>query len=178
MVLSRAGRYWETVQRLNLSQLYTAPTAIRLLIKHGNEHVDKYDLSSLRTLGSVVRLSLYKVFSKAKSMDPSVVFFFRASPLTWRLGTGTTRSSAKKSASSWTRGGKRRRAVFVSVRDHRHQVLKFVRVCQCVPCSAFGPSSSTTKYKFNYSMYLQPECNHHIECLNLFGQNSIFRAKN
>jgi len=47
------GRYWDTVQRLRLTQLYTAPTAIRLLIKHGNEHVDKYDLSSLRTLGSV-----------------------------------------------------------------------------------------------------------------------------
>lgn len=48
-----SGRYWDTVQRLRLTQLYTAPTAIRLLIKHGNEHVDKYDLSSLRTLGSV-----------------------------------------------------------------------------------------------------------------------------
>ena len=48
------GRYWETVQRLQLNQFYTAPTAIRLLIKHGDDHVNKYDLSSLRTLGSVV----------------------------------------------------------------------------------------------------------------------------
>ena len=48
------GRYWETIQRLRVNQLYTAPTAIRLLIKHGDEHVDKYDLSSLKTLGSVV----------------------------------------------------------------------------------------------------------------------------
>jgi acetyl-CoA synthetase len=56
-VCSPAGRYWETVQRLKVNQLYTAPTAIRLLLKHGNEHVEKYDLTSLRTLGSVVGLS-------------------------------------------------------------------------------------------------------------------------
>jgi acetyl-CoA synthetase len=49
------GRYWETVQRLKINQLYAAPTAIRLLLKYGDEHVEKYDLSSLRTLGSVVR---------------------------------------------------------------------------------------------------------------------------
>jgi acetyl-CoA synthetase len=55
-VCSPAGRYWETVQRLKVNQLYTAPTAIRLLLKHGNEHVEKYDLTSLRTLGSVVGL--------------------------------------------------------------------------------------------------------------------------
>lgn len=48
-----AGRYWEMVQRLKINQFYTAPTAIRLLIKHGDDHVDKYDLGSLRTLGSV-----------------------------------------------------------------------------------------------------------------------------
>lgn len=36
-----------------MNQFYCAPTAIRLLIKHGSDHVDKYDLGSLRTLGSV-----------------------------------------------------------------------------------------------------------------------------
>lgn len=41
------------MQRLKVNQFYTAPTAIRLLIKHGDEYVHKYDLSSLRTLGSV-----------------------------------------------------------------------------------------------------------------------------
>lgn len=57
-LVSAIGRYWETVQRLKVNQFYTAPTAIRLLIKHGDEHVEKYDLSSLRTLGSVVWLQL------------------------------------------------------------------------------------------------------------------------
>lgn len=37
------GRYWETVQRLKINQFYGAPTAIRLLMKYGDEHVTKYD---------------------------------------------------------------------------------------------------------------------------------------
>lgn len=47
------GRYWETVQRLKINQLYIAPTAIRLLIKYDDEWVTKYDRSSLKTLGTV-----------------------------------------------------------------------------------------------------------------------------
>ncbi|XP_069787975.1 acetyl-coenzyme A synthetase 2-like, mitochondrial isoform X2 [Narcine bancroftii] len=47
------GRYWETVQRLGINQFYGAPTAIRLLLKHGDSWVSKYDRSSLKTLGTV-----------------------------------------------------------------------------------------------------------------------------
>ncbi|XP_065827970.1 acetyl-coenzyme A synthetase 2-like, mitochondrial [Oscarella lobularis] len=47
------GRYWEMVQRLRVTQIYTAPTALRLLIKSGDSHVRKYDRSSLRILGCV-----------------------------------------------------------------------------------------------------------------------------
>ncbi|XP_054853614.1 acetyl-coenzyme A synthetase 2-like, mitochondrial [Eublepharis macularius] len=47
------GRYWETVQRLKINQFYCAPTALRLLLKYGDEFVKKYDRSSLTTLGSV-----------------------------------------------------------------------------------------------------------------------------
>lgn len=47
------GRYWETVERLKINQLYLAPTAIRLLIKYGDEWVKKHDRSSLKCLGSV-----------------------------------------------------------------------------------------------------------------------------
>ncbi|XP_068590571.1 acetyl-coenzyme A synthetase 2-like, mitochondrial [Cebidichthys violaceus] len=47
------GRYWETVQRLRISQFYGAPTALRLLLKYDESFVKKYDRSSLRTLGSV-----------------------------------------------------------------------------------------------------------------------------
>ncbi|XP_062324435.1 acetyl-coenzyme A synthetase 2-like, mitochondrial [Osmerus eperlanus] len=47
------GRYWEMVQRLKVNQFYGAPTAIRLLLKYRDEWVQKYDRSSLKTLGSV-----------------------------------------------------------------------------------------------------------------------------
>ena len=47
------GRFWEIVEKHKVNQFYTAPTAIRALTKHGTELVDKYDLSSLKVLGSV-----------------------------------------------------------------------------------------------------------------------------
>ncbi|KAJ3339771.1 acetyl-CoA synthetase [Gonapodya sp. JEL0774] len=48
-----AGRFWQCVETHKITQLYTAPTAIRTLKKFGDEYVKKYDLSSLRVLGSV-----------------------------------------------------------------------------------------------------------------------------
>jgi acetyl-CoA synthetase len=48
-----AGRYWQVVEKFKVTQFYTAPTAIRALIRHGEEWPAKYDLSSLKILGSV-----------------------------------------------------------------------------------------------------------------------------
>jgi len=52
-----AGRFWEMIQRHRVSIFYTAPTAIRSLIKacdtDPTTHPTQYDLSSLRLLGSV-----------------------------------------------------------------------------------------------------------------------------
>jgi len=48
-----AGRFWKMIQDHKVSVFYTAPTAIRSLIKAGAELPKKYDLSSLRLLGSV-----------------------------------------------------------------------------------------------------------------------------
>ena len=48
-----ARRYWDMVERLKITQFYTAPTAIRAIAKEGDEFVKKYDRSSLRTLGTV-----------------------------------------------------------------------------------------------------------------------------
>jgi acetyl-CoA synthetase len=52
-----AGRFWEMIQKHKVSIFYTAPTAIRSLIKAGETnpetHPNKYDLSSLRLLGTV-----------------------------------------------------------------------------------------------------------------------------
>jgi len=47
------GRYWETVQRLQINQFYTAPTALRMLLKSGDDYVRRYDRSSLKRLGVV-----------------------------------------------------------------------------------------------------------------------------
>jgi len=47
------GRWWEIIQRYGVTQLYTAPTAIRTFMKIGREVPQQYDLSSLRLLGSV-----------------------------------------------------------------------------------------------------------------------------
>ncbi|NVK65560.1 MAG: acetate--CoA ligase [Flavobacteriales bacterium] len=47
------GRFWEVVEKHKVTQFYTAPTAIRALAKENLEFVDKYDLSSLKVLGSV-----------------------------------------------------------------------------------------------------------------------------
>ena len=47
------GRYWDMIQRHKITQFYTAPTAIRLLMKYDDDVPKKYDLSSLKILGSV-----------------------------------------------------------------------------------------------------------------------------
>ncbi len=47
------GRFWKIVEENKVSIFYTAPTAIRAFMKAGSEWVKKYDLSSLRLLGSV-----------------------------------------------------------------------------------------------------------------------------
>jgi acetyl-CoA synthetase len=47
------GRFWAIVDKWKVNQFYTAPTAIRALMAQGEEWVAKYDLSSLRVLGSV-----------------------------------------------------------------------------------------------------------------------------
>ncbi|AWN28611.1 acetate--CoA ligase [Streptomyces sp. NEAU-S7GS2] len=47
------GRWWEIVQKYGVTILYTAPTAIRACMKWGDDIPAKFDLSSLRVLGSV-----------------------------------------------------------------------------------------------------------------------------
>ena len=46
-------RLWDTIAKHRATTLYTAPTALRALMVHGDEPVSKHDLSSLRLLGSV-----------------------------------------------------------------------------------------------------------------------------
>ena len=48
-----AGRFWAVCEKHKVNQFYTAPTAIRALMGQGSEWVEKYDLSSIKVLGSV-----------------------------------------------------------------------------------------------------------------------------
>ena len=48
-----AGRFWAICDKHKVNQFYTAPTAIRALMGQGPEWVDKYDLSTLKLLGTV-----------------------------------------------------------------------------------------------------------------------------
>ena len=48
-----AGRAWKIVEDYKINQFYTAPTAIRVLHKTGEDEPKKYDLSSLKVLGTV-----------------------------------------------------------------------------------------------------------------------------
>ncbi len=67
------GRFWSIIEKHKVNILYTAPTAIRTFIKWGEQWPLKYDLSSLRLLGSVGEpinpeawMWYYKVIGKEK----------------------------------------------------------------------------------------------------------------
>ncbi len=52
-VIPDAGRFWKMCEQHKVTVFYTAPTAIRALMKFGDDYPNKYDLSSLRLLGTV-----------------------------------------------------------------------------------------------------------------------------
>jgi acetyl-CoA synthetase len=52
-VYPNPGRYWDMIQRHKITQFYTAPTAIRLLMRFGDDIPAQYDTSSLKVLGTV-----------------------------------------------------------------------------------------------------------------------------
>ena len=45
--------WWKLIDKYKITKFYTAPTAVRALMKFGEDHLNKYDLSSLKNLGSV-----------------------------------------------------------------------------------------------------------------------------
>ena len=48
-----AGRFWQVCDKHGVNLFYTAPTAIRALMGHGDDHVLSYSLDSLKVLGTV-----------------------------------------------------------------------------------------------------------------------------
>ena len=47
------GRFWQVCEKYQVNQFYTAPTALRTLMTHSTDFVNRYNLSSLKVLGSV-----------------------------------------------------------------------------------------------------------------------------
>ena len=60
------GRWWQICEKYGVTIFYTAPTAIRTFMKWGDDIPDKYDLSSLRLLGSV-----------GESINPEAYIWYR-----------------------------------------------------------------------------------------------------
>lgn len=82
-----AGRYWDMVERLKITQFYTAPTAIRAIQREGDRFVKKYDRSSLRVLGTV------------------------GEPISLIPGNGMMRWWVSKNVLLWIPGGRQRQVV-------------------------------------------------------------------
>ena len=68
------GRWWEIIEKYGVTIFYTAPTAIRTFMKWGDDIPAKFDLSSLRLLGSV-----------GESINPEAYIWYRD-----HIGAGTT----------------------------------------------------------------------------------------
>ena len=83
-----AGRFWQIVEKFKVTIFYTAPTAIRSLVRLGEEWPNKHDLSSLRILGSV-----------GEPINPEAWFWYH-------------RVIGKDRCPSWTPGGRPRPAAF------------------------------------------------------------------
>ena len=88
-------RFWQIIAKYKASKFYTAPTAIRALMKFGEDFVDKYDLSSLKVLGTVGSLS------------------------TRRRGSGTIKTWAGDNAPSSTHTGRYERTASLTSLIHR-----------------------------------------------------------
>ena len=96
------GRYWDMVQRHKITQFYTAPTAIRLLMRYGDEHPAKYDTSSLKVLGTVGEVRVWNRYSLLGTcpLQVSEHNVFNRSQLIQKHGVGTTKWLARASAQS------------------------------------------------------------------------------
>uniref|UniRef100_A0A8C0E8I7 Acetyl-coenzyme A synthetase n=1 Tax=Bubo bubo TaxID=30461 RepID=A0A8C0E8I7_BUBBB len=85
------GRMWSVVDKYKVTKFYTAPTAIRLLMKHGEEPVKKHSRKSLKVLGSVGEpinpeawLWYYRVVGEERC--PVVDTFWQTETVSSRLG--------------------------------------------------------------------------------------------
>ncbi|MBD0316267.1 MAG: acetate--CoA ligase [Nitrospiraceae bacterium] len=80
------GRWWDLIQRYGVSIFYTTPTAIRLLMRYGEDWPTKFDLSTLRILGSVgepINPEAWEWFHRATGGDKPIMDTW------WQTETGS-----------------------------------------------------------------------------------------
>lgn len=80
------GRWWDLIARYGVSIFYTTPTAIRLLMRYGDDWPKKFDLSSLRILGSVgepINPEAWEWFYRATGGDKPIMDTW------WQTETGS-----------------------------------------------------------------------------------------
>jgi len=80
------GRWWDLIERYGVSIFYTTPTAIRLLMRYGEDWPKKYDLSTLRILGSVgepINPEAWEWFHRVTGGDNPIMDTW------WQTGTGS-----------------------------------------------------------------------------------------
>ncbi|MBH0196281.1 MAG: AMP-binding protein, partial [Nitrospira sp.] len=80
------GRWWDLIERYGVSIFYTTPTAIRLLMRYGEDWPKKSDLSSLRILGSVgepINPEAWEWFHRAAGGDKPIMDTW------WQTETGS-----------------------------------------------------------------------------------------
>jgi acetyl-CoA synthetase len=111
------NRWWQLIERFGITIFYTAPTAIRALMRFGEAWPNKHDLSSLRLLGSVgepINPEAWKWFHRVIGKDRCPImdtwwqtetgmFMITPTPVVpLKPGSGTARSSGRK-PKSWTK---------------------------------------------------------------------------
>lgn len=80
------GRWWDLIERYGVSIFYTTPTAIRLLMRYGEDWPKKFDLSTLRILGSVgepINPEAWEWFYRATGEDKPIMDTW------WQTETGS-----------------------------------------------------------------------------------------
>ena len=108
-----AGRLWRIADKYGVTQLYTAPTAIRALMRVGDDPVTSTSRASLRLLGSVgepINPEAWRWYYEVRDRRRDVAEMYISASIPRTSRRALRRWWARSAARSLTRGGRPRRA--------------------------------------------------------------------
>ena len=108
-----AGRLWRIADKYGVTQLYTAPTAIRALMRVGDDPVTSTSRASLRLLGSVgepINPEAWRWYYEVRDRRRDVAEIGISASISRTCRRALRRWWARSAARSWTRGGRPRLA--------------------------------------------------------------------